>query len=179
MQQRAANGGKRRHKPGSRRCDAVLYWTAWLRPFAVAFPTVCLHIREAVDSTGERDCSTRGGDPARTKSVDIVIFRFDRAEIEAALKAAAVRGVAVTALRSQRQGDRVRRPQRPSAERSSARGVSGLRARLLWSWRTFLLEGDDDEEAGTDRPREREIYCPMGGRRWCKEVTFRGRTRFT
>jgi len=32
------------------------------------------------------------------KSVDIVIFRCDRAEIEAALKAAAVRGVAVTAL---------------------------------------------------------------------------------
>jgi phosphatidylserine/phosphatidylglycerophosphate/cardiolipin synthase-like enzyme len=33
-----------------------------------------------------------------TKSVDIVIFRFDRAEIEAALKAAAERGVQVTAL---------------------------------------------------------------------------------
>ena len=32
------------------------------------------------------------------KSVDIVIFRFDRAEIEAALKAAAKRGVSVTAL---------------------------------------------------------------------------------
>jgi phosphatidylserine/phosphatidylglycerophosphate/cardiolipin synthase-like enzyme len=32
------------------------------------------------------------------KSVNIVIFRFDRTEIEAALKAAAVRGVAVTAL---------------------------------------------------------------------------------
>jgi len=32
------------------------------------------------------------------KSVDIVIFRCDRAEIEAALKAAAVRGVAVNAL---------------------------------------------------------------------------------
>ena len=32
------------------------------------------------------------------KSVDIVIFRFDRADIEAALKAAAKRGVSVTAL---------------------------------------------------------------------------------
>ena len=32
------------------------------------------------------------------KSVDIVIFRFDRAEIEAALKAAAKRGVSVSAL---------------------------------------------------------------------------------
>jgi phosphatidylserine/phosphatidylglycerophosphate/cardiolipin synthase-like enzyme len=32
------------------------------------------------------------------KSVDIVIFRFDRAEIEAGLKAAAKRGVSVTAL---------------------------------------------------------------------------------
>ena len=32
------------------------------------------------------------------KSVNIVIFRFDRAEIEAALTAAAGRGVAVTAL---------------------------------------------------------------------------------
>lgn len=32
------------------------------------------------------------------KSVNIVIFRFDRPEIEAALKAAAIRGVAVTAL---------------------------------------------------------------------------------
>jgi cardiolipin synthase len=32
------------------------------------------------------------------KSVDIVIFRFDRAEIESALKAAAKRGVSVTAL---------------------------------------------------------------------------------
>lgn len=33
-----------------------------------------------------------------TKSVDIVIFRFDRVEIEAALEAAAKRGVSVTAL---------------------------------------------------------------------------------
>jgi phosphatidylserine/phosphatidylglycerophosphate/cardiolipin synthase-like enzyme len=32
------------------------------------------------------------------KTVDIVIFRFDRAEIEAALKAAAKRGVVVSAL---------------------------------------------------------------------------------
>jgi cardiolipin synthase A/B len=32
------------------------------------------------------------------KSIDIVIFRFDRAEIEASLKAAAKRGVAVSAL---------------------------------------------------------------------------------
>jgi phosphatidylserine/phosphatidylglycerophosphate/cardiolipin synthase-like enzyme len=32
------------------------------------------------------------------KSVDIVVFRFDRAEIEGALKAAAARGVSVTAL---------------------------------------------------------------------------------
>src|SRR5258705_9257677 len=32
------------------------------------------------------------------KSVHIVIFRFDRADIEAALKAAAKRGVSVTAL---------------------------------------------------------------------------------
>src|SRR5579862_7683689 len=32
------------------------------------------------------------------KSVDIVIFRFDRAEIEAGLKAAAKRGVSVSAL---------------------------------------------------------------------------------
>ena len=33
-----------------------------------------------------------------TKSVDIVIFRFDRAELEAALKAAVERGVSVSAL---------------------------------------------------------------------------------
>ena len=32
------------------------------------------------------------------KSVDIVIFRFDRAELEAGLKAAAKRGVSVSAL---------------------------------------------------------------------------------
>jgi cardiolipin synthase A/B len=32
------------------------------------------------------------------KSVDIVIFRFDRAELEAELKAAAKRGVSVSAL---------------------------------------------------------------------------------
>ena len=32
------------------------------------------------------------------KSIDIVIFRFDRAEIEAALQAAAKRGVSVSAL---------------------------------------------------------------------------------
>jgi phosphatidylserine/phosphatidylglycerophosphate/cardiolipin synthase-like enzyme len=32
------------------------------------------------------------------KSIDIVIFRFDRAELEAGLKAAAKRGVSVSAL---------------------------------------------------------------------------------
>lgn len=33
------------------------------------------------------------------KNVDVVIFRFDRAEIEAGLKAAAKRGVSVTGVR--------------------------------------------------------------------------------
>jgi hypothetical protein len=35
------------------------------------------------------------------------------------------------------------------------------------SWRAFLIEGHDDEEADTtNAPREREGYCQVGGRRW-------------
>jgi cardiolipin synthase A/B len=64
------------------------------------------------------------------KSVDIVIFRFDRAEIERGLKAAARRGVSVSALIAH-------------ANRGGEKSLRKLEMRLLEAGVTVSRTADD------------------------------------
>ena len=64
------------------------------------------------------------------KSIDIVIFRFDRAEIESALKAAAGRGVSVNALIA-------------SANRGGEKSLRKLEMRLLDAGAKVARTSDD------------------------------------
>src|SRR5512144_2062151 len=64
------------------------------------------------------------------KSIDIVIFRFDRAEIEAALKAAVGRGVSVNALIA-------------SANRGGEKSLRKLEMRLLEAGAKVARTSDD------------------------------------
>src|SRR6188508_3011335 len=66
------------------------------------------------------------------KSIDIVIFRFDRAELEAGLKAAAKRGVSVSALIAY-------------ANRGGEKSLRKLEMRLLEAGVTVSRTADDLE----------------------------------